>query len=52
VGDGIPDAQLARALPCKGLAAAWGYGLVETLLAEGASAVLHHPAELLSYFAS
>lgn len=50
VGDGIPDAKLALALPCKGLGAGWGYSAPEALLAAGASAIVTHPADVLSHF--
>jgi phosphoglycolate phosphatase len=47
VGDGIPDAKLAAALPCKGLGAAWGYSAPHALLAAGASALVERPADVL-----
>jgi len=47
VGDGLPDAGLARALPCKGVAAGWGYADPADLLAAGADVVIERPQELL-----
>jgi len=47
VGDGIPDAKLAAALPCKGLGAAWGYSAPDALLAAGATAIVERPADVL-----
>jgi len=48
VGDGLPDAGLARALPCKGVAAGWGYADPAELLAAGAEVVIDRPQDLLA----
>ena len=49
IGDAIYDMQMAKAAGATAIGVAWGYALVEELLAAGADAIAHHPNHLLSH---
>jgi phosphoglycolate phosphatase len=46
IGDTAFDMAMARAAGCRALGVAWGYHAAEELIAAGAEAVAHTPAEL------
>lgn len=48
VGDGVPDMRVARAAACAAVAVGWGYGDRALLSAEGPTALIDDPRELLA----
>jgi phosphoglycolate phosphatase len=49
IGDGIPDLQVARAVPCASAAALWGYTPRATLQALSPTYTLESPSDLLPH---
>jgi phosphoglycolate phosphatase len=45
LGDGLPDVRMARAVPCRAVAATWGYSAAAALRAESPTFMAISPAE-------
>jgi len=52
VGDGLPDVRMARAIPCRSIAALWGYSSESALRAEGPSHIARSVSELATLLSS
>lgn len=48
IGDAVYDMMMAKAAGARAIGVSWGYGGVDDLLATGADAIVHRPADILA----
>jgi phosphoglycolate phosphatase len=49
IGDAVYDILMAKAAGAKAIGVSWGYGGVDEMMAAGADAIVHTPAEILAH---